>query len=112
MIFPEILFLSLSLTNIHKQTHTNTLSLKDPCSEFSKVGILHIQLVEGHFWSPRSPKKKKFFKKFFFLGGVKSTFKTFFSRPVGLIVKLQNLKKNKYHPIILGLVSIGLKEKS
>ena len=42
--------------------------LKDPCSEFSKVGILHVRPVKGHFWSPRSPKEKKIFKKNF-LGG-------------------------------------------
>ena len=39
------------------------LWLKDPCSKFSKVGILHVRPVEGHFWSLRSPKKKKFFSQ-------------------------------------------------
>ena len=56
-------------------------NLKDPCSEFSKVGILHVRPVEGHFWSPRSPKGKKFSKKKFW--GVKLTSKNFFGRPVG-----------------------------
>ena len=92
------------------------LWLKDPCSKFSKVGILHVRPVEGHFWSLRSPKKKNFFLG----GGGNQPSKHFLANWSGLawpvkfckFVKMQNLMKNKYHPIILGLVSIGLKEKN
>ena len=42
------------------------MPLKDPCSEFSTVGILHVRPVEGHFWSPRSPRK---INSNIFLGG-------------------------------------------
>ena len=48
--------LTLKIKQLYINTSTvEKWTLKDPCSEFSKVGILHVQPVEGHFWSPRSP---------------------------------------------------------